>query len=33
MLVLMEDAAESASSEDVKLIESAWFGERLGSRP
>jgi hypothetical protein len=29
----MEDAAESVSSKDVKLLESAWFGERLGSRP
>jgi hypothetical protein len=33
MLVLMEDAAESVSSEDVKLFESAWFAERLGRRP
>jgi hypothetical protein len=29
----MEDAAEPVSSEDVKLIESAWFGEWLGGRP
>jgi hypothetical protein len=29
----MEDAAESVSSKDVKLIESAWSGERLGGRP
>ena len=33
MLVLMEDAAESVSSKDVKLFESVWFGERLGGRP
>jgi hypothetical protein len=33
MLVLMEDAAEPVSSVDVKLIELAWFGERLGCRP
>ena len=33
MLVLMENAAESISSRDVKLIESAWFSERLGGRP
>jgi hypothetical protein len=33
MLVLMEDAAEPVSSEDVELIELAWFGERLGCRP
>lgn len=33
MLVLMENAAEPISSEDVKLIESAWFGGRLGGRP
>jgi hypothetical protein len=30
MVALMEDAAESVSSEDVKLVELAWFGERLG---
>jgi hypothetical protein len=29
-LILMKDAAEPVSSKDVKLIESAWFGERLG---
>jgi hypothetical protein len=33
MLVLIEDAAEPVSSKDVKLIESAWLGERLGDRP
>jgi hypothetical protein len=33
MLVLMEDAAEPVASEDVKLFELAWFGERLGCRP
>src|SRR4051812_38348010 len=33
MAVLMEDAAESVSPEDVKLVELAWFGERLGYRP
>ena len=33
MLVLMKDAAEPVSSEDVELIEFAWFGERLGCRP
>jgi hypothetical protein len=33
MPVLMENAAEPISSTDVKLIESAWFGERLGGRP
>jgi hypothetical protein len=30
MLVLVEEAAESVSSEDAKLIESVWFGDRLG---
>ena len=33
MLVLMEDAAEPVASEDVKLFELAWFGERLGGWP
>lgn len=33
MLVFVEDAAEPVSSADVKLIESVWFGERLGGRP
>ena len=33
MFVHMEDAAESVSSADVELIESAWFGERIGGRP
>jgi hypothetical protein len=33
MLVLMEGATESVSPEDVKLFESAWFGERFGGRP
>ena len=31
MLVLVEDAAESVSSEEVKLIELAWFGKRFGA--
>lgn len=30
---LMQDAAEPVSSEDVKLFELPWFGERLGCRP
>jgi hypothetical protein len=33
VLVFMEDAAEPVSSEDVELIELAWFAERLGCRP
>jgi hypothetical protein len=33
MLVLVEDAAKPVLSEDVELIELAWFGERLGCRP
>jgi hypothetical protein len=32
MFVLVEDAAESVASEDVKLLELAWFGERFGGR-
>jgi hypothetical protein len=33
MLVFVEYAAESVSSADVKLVESVWFGERLGCWP
>jgi hypothetical protein len=33
LLILMEDAAEPVSSEDVRMIELAWFGERLGCQP
>jgi hypothetical protein len=33
MLVFVEYAAESVSSEDVELVESIWFGERIGGQP
>ncbi|MFL6055435.1 MAG: hypothetical protein ACJ72W_21415 [Actinoallomurus sp.] len=33
MLVLVEGAPEPVLSAEVKLIEPAWFGERLGGRP
>jgi hypothetical protein len=33
MLVFVKDAAEPVSSEDVKLIELAWFGKRFGGGP
>jgi hypothetical protein len=32
-LVFVEYAAESVSSADVKLVESVWFGERVGRWP
>jgi hypothetical protein len=33
MLVFVEYAAESVSSVDVELVESVWFGERVGGWP
>jgi hypothetical protein len=33
MLVFVEYAAEPVSSADVELVESVWFGERVGRWP